>query len=172
MNILLVGYMGSGKSTVGRVLAQHKKMDFIDLDDYIVQQQGCDIPSIFSLKGELFFRKIEREALLEVLQNFANTVIAVGGGTPCYFSNMEDIVASAHFSCYIQAKIPTLVQRLWNEKMQRPMISHLDSEAQLSEFVGKHLFERAPFYQKAKATIQVDDRTLEEIVQDIDQILA
>ena len=172
MNILLVGYMGSGKSTVGRALAQHKKMDFIDLDDYIVQQQGSDIPSIFSFKGELFFRKIEREALLEVLQNFANTVIAVGGGTPCYFSNMEDIVASAHFSCYIQAKIPTLVQRLWNEKMQRPMISHLDNEAQLSEFIGKHLFERAPFYQKAKATIQVDDRTLEEIVQDIDQILA
>lgn len=172
MNILLVGYMGSGKSTVGRALAQHKNMDFIDLDDYIVQQQGCGIPSIFSLKGELFFRKIEREALLEVLQNFANTVIAVGGGTPCYFSNMEDIVASAHFSCYIQAKTPTLVQRLWNEKMQRPMISHLDNEAQLSEFIGKHLFERAPFYQKAKATIQVDDRTLEEIVQDIDQILA
>ena len=171
MNILLVGYMGSGKSTVGRALAQHKKMDFIDLDDYIVQQQGSDIPSIFSLKGELFFRKIEREALLEVLQNFANTVIAVGGGTPCYFSNMEDIVASAHFSCYIQSKIPTLVQRLWNEKMQRPMISHLDNEAQLSEFIGKHLFERAPFYQKAKATIQVDDRTLEDIVQDIDQIL-
>jgi len=172
MNILLVGYMGSGKSTVGRALAQHKNMDFIDLDDYIVQQQGCGIPSIFSLKGELYFRKIEREALLEVLQNFANTVIAVGGGTPCYFSNMEDIVASAHFSCYIQAKIPTLVQRLWNEKMHRPMISHLDNEAQLSEFIGKHLFERTPFYQKAKATIQVDDRTLEEIVQDIDQILA
>ena len=172
MNILLVGYMGSGKSTVGLALAQHKKMDFIDLDDYIVQQQGCDISFIFSLKGELFFRKIERVALLKVLQNFANTVIAVGGGTPCYFSNMEDIVASAHFSCYIQAKIPTLVQRLWNEKMQRPMISHLDSEAQLSEFIGKHLFERAPLYQKAKATIQVDDRTLEEIVQDIDQILA
>ena len=172
MNILLLGYMGSGKSTVGRALAQHKKMDFIDLDDFIVQRHGSDIPSIFSLKGELFFRKIERDALLEVLQKHSQTVIAVGGGTPCYFSNMDDIVASDHHSCYIQAKIPTLVQRLWKEKMQRPMISHLNSEAQLSEFIGKHLFERAPFYQKARHTIQVDDRALEDIVQEIDQKLA
>lgn len=163
-SIFLVGYMGSGKSTIGKILAENKNLPFIDIDQYIENQFGITVKKIFETKGELYFRKLERSVLLELLQKQPPSIIALGGGTPCYFDNMEKIISSPHEVVYLNVSIPVLAERLKKEKKQRPLIAHLENDDQLTEFVGKHLFERNSFYRKAKLIIDVNQMTSEQLV--------
>ena len=163
-SIFLVGYMGSGKSTIGKILAENKNLPFIDIDQYIENQCGITVKKIFETKGELYFRKLERSVLLELLQKKPPSIIALGGGTPCYFDNMEKIISSPHEVVYLNVSIPVLAERLKKEKKQRPLIAHLENDDQLTEFVGKHLFERNSFYRKAKLIIDVNQMTSEQLV--------
>ena len=163
-SIFLVGYMGSGKSTIGKILAENKNLPFIDIDQYIENQCGITVKKIFETKGELYFRKLERSVLLELLQKQTPSIIALGGGTPCYFDNMEKIISSPHEVVYLNVSIPVLAERLKKEKKQRPLIAHLENDDQLTEFVGKHLFERNSFYRKAKLIIDVNQMTSEQLV--------
>ena len=156
--------MGSGKSTIGKILAENKNFPFIDIDQHIENQCGKTVKKIFETKGELYFRKLERNVLLELLQKQTPSIIALGGGTPCYFDNMEKIISSPHEVVYLNVSIPVLVERLKKEKKQRPLIAHLGNDDQLTEFVGKHLFERNPFYRKAKLIIDVNQMTSEQSV--------
>ena len=166
-SIFLLGYMGCGKSTIGKSLAQKLNVSFIDLDQMIENQENKSISSVFSEKGELYFRKLERQFLQGLIAQESPAVISLGGGTPCYFDNMETLVTAKHYSVYLKASIPTLVQRLKLEKAQRPMIAHLPDDAALTEFIGKHLFERNAFYQKAKLVYTIDGLTVEAIVTDL-----
>ena len=163
-SIFLVGYMGSGKSTIGKILAENKNLPFIDIDQYIEIQCGITVKKIFETKGELYFRKLERSVLLELLQKQTPSIIALGGGTPCYFDNMDKIISSPHEVVYLNVSIPVLAERLKKEKKQRPLIAHLENDDQLTEFVGKHLFERNSFYRKAKLIIDVNQMTSEQLV--------
>ena len=156
--------MGSGKSTIGKILAENKNLPFIDIDQYIENQCGITVKKIFETKGELYFRKLERSVLLELLQKQTPSIIALGGGTPCYFDNMEKIISSPHEVVYLNVSIPVLAERLKKEKKQRPLIAHLENDDQLTEFVGKHLFERNSFYRKAKLIIDVNQMTSEQLV--------
>lgn len=156
--------MGSGKSTIGKILAEYKNLPFIDIDQYIENQCGITVKKIFETKGELCFRKLERSVLLELLQKQTPSIIALGGGTPCYFDNMEKIISSPHEVVYLNVSIPVLAERLKKEKKQRPLIAHLENDDQLTEFVGKHLFERNSFYRKAKLIIDVNQMTSEQLV--------
>jgi len=166
MEIVLMGYMGSGKSTIGKRIAERYKVAFIDLDAYIEQQEKLPIKELFSRKGEIYFRLKETEYLQEILATKTNYVLSLGGGTPCYGSNMNHIKESNAISCYLKANIPTLVERLQNGKEDRPLIATLNND-QLLEYIGKHLFERAPFYEQAANKININNRSIEEISEDI-----
>lgn len=160
MNVILLGYMGSGKSTLGRKLAESLQYPFIDLDDFIEENENKSITDIFKSKGEIYFRKKEHEYLKDVLQSNTNVVLALGGGTPCYANNMELIKAHNNSkSVYFKASIPELVSRLKNERAKRPILSRFNSEEELIEFIGKHLFERTQFYSQADFTVEVSNTT-------------
>lgn len=167
MMLFLVGYMGSGKSVIGKALAEVLDYDYMDFDTYIEAQEGETIKTIFETKGEIYFRKAESKHL-KTLTDLKKTIISLGGGTPCYGNNMELILNSEDsMSLYLRASIPTLVNRLFDEKSKRPLISHITSKEQLSEFIGKHLFERAPFYEQSQLRIKTDDKSVNEVVEDI-----
>jgi shikimate kinase len=165
MKIVLLGYMGSGKSTVAKQVAIDLNMLVIDLDDYIVAHENMSIASIFKTKGEIYFRLQESKYLKQLLDQEQDLVLALGGGTPCYANNI-DLICSASESFYLKAGIKTLSNRLVKEKEQRPLIASFDDE-QLKEFIAKHLFERRNFYEQAKHTITIDGKTMEEIVEEI-----
>ncbi|MCK7589845.1 shikimate kinase [Subsaxibacter sp. CAU 1640] len=167
MKILLMGYMGSGKSTVGKRLAEILKFDFIDLDAFIEQNENQSIVNLFKAKGEIYFRKKESLYLNEILLK-KNVVISLGGGTPCYGTNMNRILTSENArSVYLKLSIPSLVSRLNDETTKRPLIAHLKTDEELVEFIGKHLFERSPFYNRADLTVSADYKTVDELTEEI-----
>jgi shikimate kinase len=166
--IILLGYMGSGKSLIGSQLAKALDFQFKDLDDFIEETEGKQISAIFQSKGELYFRTRERACLETLLQSSQSLVISLGGGTPCYFNNMEYLQGIDGLqSFFLSSSIQTLSERLFKEKDSRPLISHIRDMDQLREFIGKHLFERNPYYQKAQNQIKVDYKTANEIVSEI-----
>ncbi len=169
MKLILLGYMGSGKSTVSKMIASKMEIEAIDLDDYIVEKENNSIQNIFKNKGEIYFRLKENEYLKELLNSDKSFVLALGGGTPCYANNMDLIVKNAK-SVYLKGNINTLFDRLHKEKESRPLISTLNDD-KLIEFIAKHLFERAPFYEQANHIVVIDDKTVDKIVVEINQIL-
>ncbi len=169
MKVFLLGYMASGKSTLVHYLAKKLKIEAIDLDDYIVKKEKDSIKNIFNNKGEIYFRNQENIYLKELISSQENFVLSMGGGTPCYANNMALLDDSPN-SFYLKANLKTLYTRLQLEKAERPLISELDDE-KLNEFIAKHLFERTPFYDLAKHKIIVDNKTTEEIGNEILQLL-
>ncbi|MCK0158544.1 AAA family ATPase [Cellulophaga sp. F20128] len=166
MQIVLVGYMGSGKSTVGKELSKRLKINFLDLDNYIEEKYEMPISEIFSTKGEIFFRKSETECLKEVFELNDNIILSTGGGTPCYGENMEVMLQNSPNVFYLNVSIPELVSRLQKEKEHRPLIAKIP-DGDLPEFIGKHLFERSFFYTKAQHTIKVQQKGAMEIVKEV-----
>lgn len=170
MKLVLLGYMGCGKSTIGKELARLMRLRFMDLDDYIEEKEQLTIKSIFEAKGEIYFRKIEAFYLKELVNDTLFDIISVGGGTPCFGENME-VINSNSVSIYLRANIPTLYSRLKDEQEKRPLIKTIGLE-KLKEFIGKHLFERGFFYNRAEKTIAVDDKPIDEIVSEINEYLS
>jgi len=170
LKIVLVGYMGSGKSTVGGELALNQKSVFLDLDAYIENREGLTIAKIFEQQGELYFRKKEGEYLKEILSLESDVVLATGGGAPCYGHNMNEILKATKNVFYLKLSLPFLVNRLAEEKEQRPLINNIVRE-ELPEFIGKHLFERSFYYNQANTSILCDDKTPQEIVRIITENL-
>ncbi|NOQ92334.1 MAG: AAA family ATPase [Flavobacteriaceae bacterium] len=168
MKIILLGYMASGKSTISKLLAKKLQIDAIDLDDYIVEKERLSINDIFKTKGEIYYRLQENKYLLELLDNKNSFVLALGGGTPCYANNM-DLVKKMSNSIYLKANLNTLFDRLRNEKESRPIISYLSDE-KLKEFIAKHLFERAPFYEEASHIISIDNKTIATLVEQTERL--
>ncbi|TDU34474.1 shikimate kinase [Gelidibacter sediminis] len=167
MNIIIIGYMGSGKSTIGKNLSKILNYDFIDLDDYIQEKEHLTIPELFEKKGEIYFRKKEQLYLKEVLKE-TNLVLSLGGGTPCYGTNMDTVLATdGARSIYLKSSIPNLVQRLTPEKLTRPLIAHIQTDEDLTEFIGKHLFERSFYYNQSHHTIVTDHKSVQQITEEI-----
>ncbi len=170
MKIILLGYMASGKSTIGKEASKKLNTNFIDLDDYISNREKMTISEIFKNKGEIYFRLKENKYLKEILNSDEDFILSLGGGTPCYAGNMDLIKASTAKSIYIKASIKTLVERLKNEKNTRPLVAELNDD-KLSEYVAKHLFERRYFYEQASKTINTDNLTSKEVVTEIEKSL-
>ena len=163
MIVVLLGYMGCGKSTVGQILARNLKINFLDLDDFIEQKQNTSIPEIFNTKGELFFRTIESEAVKQLCHNYDSLVLALGGGTPCYSDTMQFLVNHPNVkTVFLNLSIKNLSERLILEKAKRPLIANLN-DADIPEFIAKHLFERSFYYNQAELTIQTDNLSVSEI---------
>ncbi len=167
MKTILLGYMASGKSTIGRLLAKEKDLDFIDLDDFIEAKEGKSISEIFSTDGEVYFRRKEHAYLKELLSKEEDIILSLGGGTPCYANNMKVIHAYDNVvSYYLKASPETIKDRLLLQRDQRPLVANLSNEA-LYEFVAKHLFERSFYYEQANRKIPIDNKTIEAVTKEI-----
>ena len=167
-----MGYMGCGKSAVGPLISSQISLPFIDLDRYIEIHEKSSISNIFDDHGEIHFRKKERFYLEQVFLQKSSFVISLGGGTPCYFDNIDYVnLKQDAVSIFLKTSPKELAFRLHKDKMHRPMISHLQSKQELEEYVAKHIFERLPFYKKAKKTIDTDNKSIETIVEEIHLIL-
>ena len=144
--LVLIGFPGSGKSTVGRRLAAKLGVAFIDLDLYIEEKYHTAVPLLFQKYGEPAFRALEYAALCEVLAK-DDVVIATGGGTPCHGDAMAKINARAQ-SIYLQLTEEQLVERLLHSKKKRPLTNSL-AEPDLRAYVHETLAKREPYYRQA-----------------------
>lgn len=168
MKIVLVGYMGSGKSSIGKKLAEVLKVPFKDMDSEIENAEATSIAKIFSEKGEIHFRKVENRILKDLLQRPDSFVLATGGGTPCYADSMDAVLdAKDVISIYLKTPLDTLVSRLFPERKKRPLLAHLKCEEELKDFVRKHLFERSHFYNKANRVVDSGADEVDGIVEKI-----
>jgi shikimate kinase len=162
--------MASGKSSIGKTLSKKLSLRFIDLDDYIIEKENRSIAGLFKEKGEIYFRRIERKYLIEILSKDDDLMLSLGGGTPCYGNNMQEINKEDTISVYLQGSIPTISKRLIKDKSKRPLIASLGDD-KIPEFVAKHIFERRPFYEQAKMTIKIDDKSKEEVATELEKLL-
>jgi shikimate kinase len=163
--IFLVGYAASGKTTFGKALASAIGREFIDLDFYIEQRFRSTIRDIFAQRGEDGFRVIERNMLREVL-GLENVVIACGGGTPCFFNNMEEMNSSG-ITVMLKATEESLLRRLTINRSRRPLVMNL-SDDELLDDIRQKLAQRMPYYSKAHLTFESDN--LEDIHQITDSV--
>jgi shikimate kinase len=169
--IILLGYMGCGKSTIANKLSGMINIPYVDLDEYIENKAKMSIKEIFEIKGEIHFRKLEHTYFLELLNSPDEIIIGLGGGTPCYANNHELLVGDGIASIYLKASIDTLFNRLATNKNKRPLIADKNDE-EMKEFIAKHLFDRSFYYNHAQHKVNVDGRTIEETVNDILNLLS
>jgi shikimate kinase len=158
----LVGYMGSGKSTIGKQLAAKLKYDFIDLDSLIETDYHMSINEIFATKGEAEFRGMEHNTLKKVLEK-NNVVVACGGGTPCYYDNME-LMNRNGITIYIKMSTDTLISRLSQAKNSRPLLEN-KTEDELRTFVASQLERREDTYHQAHYVVKGKDLNIPELAK-------
>lgn len=168
MHLVLLGYMGSGKSSTGQLLASITNRNFQDLDNVIATSEGMTISELFRRKGEIYFRNMEAEVLNDLLQHDEPIMIATGGGTPCYGRVMDELDKNENaITVYLKTSLEVLTQRLFPERHNRPLIAHLETEVALKDFIRKHLFERSFYYNQADIIVDCDERNPKEIVEQI-----
>lgn len=154
--------MGSGKTTLAKKLAKKLNRSFYDLDQEIEEKEHLVIPQIFEEKGENYFRKIESEVLKIILAKEAPFVLSVGGGTPCFYDNME-LINKSGVSIYLKYNAGILASRLINAKVKRPLIKGLN-EIELKEFITNKLSEREPFYKESNFTLEGNNLKVEDLL--------
>lgn len=151
VRVFLCGYMGSGKTTLGKSLASTMNLTFIDLDNFIESRQHKTVKEIFAEVGESGFRDIERKSLIEVSE-YEDVIISLGGGTPCFFDNM-DIVNAAGVSVYLKPSEDVLLARLIKGKHKRPILAD-KSDDEILGVIREQLAWREPYYLKSKITFE------------------
>jgi len=166
MRIFLIGFMGAGKTTIGRKLSEDLNLKFIDLDKYIENKIGMTITFIFNKMGEKKFRLIEKECLIE-LSKEENVIIATGGGTPCFYNNMQKIL-DCGISIYLKTEIEYLLKRLEKDKNGRPLIQN-KSISEIETYLKNQLPKRDNFYKQADYTLDAKDISVEIIRKKIFQ---
>lgn len=153
IRIILIGYMGAGKTTVGKALAHELNIPFYDLDWYIEERYRKTIPQIFAEKGESGFREIEQKMLHEVAE-FEDVIISSGGGTPCFFDNIDYMNQQAQ-TVYLKASPDVLYKHLRMGKTERPLLKN-KTEEEIKQYICESLNTREPYYNKAQYTLNVD----------------
>lgn len=166
--IFLIGYMGAGKTTVGRKLAKEMNLSFIDLDLYIEGRYHRSIRQLFAERGEEAFRDIEKRLLHEVAE-FEDVLVSTGGGTPCFFDNME-FMNMAGITIYLKVSVDELASRLESCKQTRPVLQNRSGE-ELRSFIKENLEARTAFYEKAKIIYDAEQMMTEADVQAITENL-
>ena len=162
MRIFLIGYMGCGKSTLGRQLSKHTGLQFVDMDDYIEKRNFKTVPQIFADEGESEFRKKERKAL-EELTEFTDVIIATGGGAPCFFDNV-DLMNKSGKTIYLNIAPKILADRLLKSNTERPLIKGKSRE-ELVDFIDETLRRRNEFYKQADYQITQPDIDLDKLMK-------
>jgi shikimate kinase len=151
MHIFLLGFMGSGKSHWGKIWAAMHKFDFIDLDEEIEKREQQSVADIFEKKGEDYFREKEAKALRS-LDLAENTIISCGGGSPCFYDNM-DWMNEHGLTVFLNASPHYILNNIKNEKDKRPLLKHTN-DAELLFFIEQKIKERMSFYNKAKVIVE------------------
>ena len=170
--VFLMGYMGSGKTVVGKHLSKSINYNFYDLDNFIELGENKKVLDIFHDHNEVYFRKLENKYLKLLSNKTEKKIISLGGGTPCFENNQKIIQnVSNSTSVYLKCTVEELHKRLTKGKSKRPIISHIKSSIELKEFINKHLFERSFYYEKAKLKINTDDLQVFEISKHIEDFL-
>ena len=152
VRIIIIGYMGAGKTTVGNMLSKELGLKFYDLDWYIESRMHKTVAQIFAEKGEEGFRKIEHNMLHEVAE-FEDVIISCGGGTPCFFDNMDYLNAQGD-TVYLKATPEVLYKHLSMGRTERPLLKNKQPE-EMKTFIRRQLDAREPFYNKARHVIDV-----------------
>lgn len=152
IRVIIIGFMGAGKTTVGKALATELGVTFYDLDWYITMRYHRSVPELFAERGEEGFRDLERRMLHEVAE-FENVVVSCGGGTPCFYDNM-DYMNSLADTVYLKAEPEVLAMHLKMGKGKRPLIEGKSHE-ELEEYVRETVSARESYYNKAKYTLDV-----------------
>lgn len=168
MLIFLVGYMASGKTTLGLELAKSLSVPFIDIDEYIEKKEGKTISQIFEDKGETYFRRLEHDCLKEIIL-LSNAVVSTGGGLPCFNDNMK-LINDAGISIYLEASVKELVDRLLLMGESRPLVRGKSRE-ELYDYINKHLGERIKWYEMASDRCNVNDFNVFRLVKEIKELL-
>lgn len=152
--IFLIGYMASGKTTLGRAVSEASGVRFVDLDEYIEQQAGMTVADIFASRGEAAFRSLETSALRALAASPGPLVVACGGGTPCFGANME-LMNLLGLTVYLDASEDVIFSRLTAERSRRPLVARLSGD-DLRSYISDSLAGRMPFYSKAAARFSTD----------------
>ena len=161
--IVLVGFPGCGKTTIGKKLGRFLDLDFLDLDEIIEQKEQQSVAGIFNNKGEDYFRKTEHELLQQIFRSENRFVLAVGGGTPCFYDNM-DMINRYAVSIFLNVPVNILISRIMQNPQKRPLFGRL-SESEIKTSVKDMFTRRLPFYEKANIHIQNPDKSSKSIRQ-------
>ncbi|NCU32781.1 MAG: shikimate kinase [Candidatus Moranbacteria bacterium] len=161
MRIYLVGFMGSGKTTVGRVLSRRLGFDFLDTDKEVEKLAGMSLRNLFKTSGETAFRELEQQ-VLHTTSKLEKTVISTGGGTPCFYDNM-DFIKQNGVSIYLMMQPASIVNRLENSKNPRPLVHGLSS-SELQAYVETELEKRKKFYSTADYVIKAESVSIDQII--------
>ena len=156
MTFFLIGFMGSGKTYWGKIWASIYSFTFIDLDEVIEKKEGKSIADIFDIKGENYFREIEA-ATLRNFEDLENTIIACGGGTPCFYENIEWMNTKGT-TIYLYSTAQEILQRVLSEQDKRPLIKKMN-KGELLFFIEQKLREREVFYNVATLTVASNEAT-------------
>ena len=159
--IYLIGFMGSGKTSVGKKLARKLNFDFVDLDNLIENYVNCSVSEYFDKYGENKFREVEQSILKESFR-YTKAVISTGGGTPCFYDNIS-LINNNGLSIYLEAAPKLLSQRLFNARQTRPLIKNKSKE-ELDIYIEKLLNERESFYKQAKLIIETKSISINSLV--------
>ena len=162
MRIFLIGFMGSGKTHWGNRIAEKLQIPFYDLDAVIVQAEGMSIAEIFSIKGEEYFRYMEKQTMEDLVLREENFVLSAGGGTPCFFNNIEFMKRNGRV-LWLNTSLEVLNQRLLKEKKMRPLLRNID-EAGLRAYIIRKLSERKMYYEQADMMVHEEIMALEPLV--------
>ena len=164
--LYLIGFMGVGKTTIGKQIAAFNKVVFIDTDSQIEKETSKSIKEIFETDGEIAFRKLETDTIRSINRK---AIIACGGGLPAHNNNIEYLKHKGTV-IYLKASTETLIKRLEKNKNKRPLISKLTNDKRL-EFIRKILKEREETYKQADYTIETDNKTVKEVLREINSLL-
>lgn len=167
--IFLTGYMGAGKTTLGRDLSDFLGLSFIDLDVFIEERFHKTIRQIFAERGEEAFRELERRMLHEVAE-FEDIIVSTGGGTPCFFDNMS-FMNSCGQTVYLRVSIDELAARLEMARQTRPVLQNRTGEA-LKAFIRESLESRLPFYEQARFIFDAETMDTHDDVRKLSERLA
>ncbi|MFH1319399.1 MAG: shikimate kinase [Bacteroidota bacterium] len=168
MRIFLLGYMGCGKSAIGKQLAKKLGFDFIDSDLFIENKCKKSIPEIFEAHGEEKFRELEQNCLKEIINisgsriDSSGHVISTGGGTPCFYNNME-LMNNSGITIYLQMSVENLMNRLIHQKKSRPLIKNLSDE-ELKDHISENLKKRENYYLQAKHIVNAETLKIDELI--------
>ncbi|MDX1938248.1 MAG: shikimate kinase [Flavihumibacter sp.] len=163
IRIYLIGFMGSGKTHWGKRMAQALQVPFFDLDEVITVSSQKTITEIFSLHGEEYFRTLEKEALEAVTADHEQFIISCGGGTPCFFNNI-DFMKKQGRVWWLNTAVDVLVARLLKEKTKRPLLRTIADE-DMKAVIIKKLQERRFYYQQANVVVDEDLINLDELLK-------
>ena len=165
--VYLIGFMGAGKTTISKLLANKLQLPFYDTDQEIEKNEKRSISDIFKKEGELYFRMLETEILKSINQN---SIIACGGGLPIYNNNME-LINSKGISIYLKASVNLLFDRLKKEKESRPLINNKTNK-ELEFYIKNELQNRKPFYTLSSKIILLDDKSNDDILREINTLIS